>query len=168
MNTQQIKSWNMMRFGDRKPKDIRKYFTNYLYEDIKEFGLTCTGNICDDKVILMPNQKHNWYCYDKMDDQAFMTFKYIPSIKSFFVVNQEDHDFQVHIGWETESQSPYMTVINRYDDDDIFGIIFTGDNNAKYIASHFVEIFQSVVLILYRHRYRKSKWLTGIENDFHS
>jgi hypothetical protein len=170
MKTQsQIKAWNTLRFGNRSPKQIRKHFTNHLYEDIKQFGLTFTGNISDDKVILIPNQKSNWYVYDKQNDVAFMTFKYVPGIKSFLVVNQEDHDFGVHIGWETESQNPYISVINNYDNDDMFSVVFTSDAyDAEYIGEHFCGIFEGIVLPLYRHRYRKSKWLTAIEKDFHS
>ena len=167
MNNKQLNDWNNLRFGNQHPKYIRKHFTDYFFRPIKDLGFTFSDNKSDHNVILI-EQKHNWYVYDKENNMAFMEFKYIKPISTFFVVNQEDYDFGVHIGWDTESQSPSFGVCNNYDTDDMFTNVWTDHtDDSKTIASAWASLLDEVILPLYIHRKRKTKWLSAIENDFY-
>jgi len=167
MNEKQIKTWNTLRFGNKSPKLIRKYFTNMLIEPIKQNGFTFTGNHSDYKVIATPS-KTNWFLYDKANDLAFLELKYIPAIRSCFVVHQEDYDFGIHIGWDTSQQQPYMFVANNYHNDDMFILTWDDDSaNADSIANAFYNLFFDLVIDEFKYKNRKTKWLNKIHDDFY-
>jgi len=168
MNKKQIKAWNTIRFGNQAPKQIRQSFAEYFLCPIQEIGFTFTSNNKSEHKVILVEQKDNWYTFDQKDDMAFMEFRYIPSIQAFFVVNQPEYDFGIHIGWSTENQSPAFTVMNNYDHDDMFtNVITSSDTSAKEIGSFWAEIVDDFILPAYDHKKRKTKWLSQLEKSWY-
>lgn len=165
MNNKQLAAWNNLRFGNQHPKHIRKHFTEYFLSPIKNLGFQFTENKCDHKVIVV-NQKHNWYLYNKQENMAFMEFKYIKPIETFFVVNQEDHDFSVHIGWFTDEQSPIFSVHNNHNNDDIFCMGWSDStDDSKRIGIAWAEFLDVWIFPAYTHKKRTTKWLTAVQEE---
>jgi hypothetical protein len=163
LTNKQINMWNKLRFGNMAPKQIRKHFTKLCVTNVRKNGYTFTGSELDCPIVMVDSTQ-NWFTYDKKDDMAFLQFKYVPILKTFFVVNQEDNDFGVHIGWCDVDQMPSFSVVNNHNQDDMFGWTFTDKNSdAQTIARSMFASLCIDVLSNYNHSKRKTSWLKKVE-----
>jgi hypothetical protein len=116
MSKAKWKTYHALTCGDKHPKYLIKGITNYWQWRMKEDGFNLRNSVrqAEVPIWLPPNKKHLWYFYSAESCMSFICLNYNKYLKNWYVVDQEKHDIEIHIGWDKDEHSPVLGFVNGY------------------------------------------------------
>jgi len=172
MNKKQIKTWNTLRFGNCSPDHVRQHLIQHWRQLFFKHGFNVfppdhakkTFARESECLIWVPeNNKQCFFTYDDKDDVAFINFNYIKELKCWTIVDQEDHDLELHIGWHNHDQKISYGLINgRYnksDPDSCYWTISHKNDNAKDIALAISSDIHTILMEKFDPRKINTRWV---------
>lgn len=163
MSKAKWRTYHALTCGDRHPKYIIKEITNYWKWQMKMNGFNILNKKAENMIWLPPNKKDLWFFYSAEECMSFICLNYNKSLKNWYVVNQEQHDLEIHIGWDKEEHSPAIGFVNGHhnttDPDYVWYTRKLSNETGKEIAAHWC-FFIEMELANFRNKKLTSRYLS--------